>query len=143
MIERKYLPTLAELVDRLSIVQLKAIWIPENKQDYNEERALIEHDIDAILEEKFNVNAWRLTARDVRAIMVLMLCNRVIWESESRARAGGDDQDKLLKFSHSINGVRNTAKNVLATAADQRIDLKIDAFAEKLVSEFGAWDIFK
>ena len=141
--ERKYLPTLAELIDRLSIVQLKAIWIPENKQAYNEERALILHDIDIILQEKFDADGFSIKAREVHAIMALMLCNRVIWESESRARAGGDDQDKFLKFTHSVNGVRNTAKNVLATAADQRIDLKVDAFAEKLVAEFGAWDIFK
>ena len=52
MTERKYLPTLAELVDRLSIVQLKAIFIPENAAAYNEERALIEHDIDLLLAGK-------------------------------------------------------------------------------------------
>jgi hypothetical protein len=143
MTERKYLPTLAELIDRLSIVQLKAIFIPENAPAYNEERMLIEHDIDAIMEEKFNNSAWRLTAREVRAIMMIMLSNRVIWESESKARAGGDDQDHLLKFTHSVNGVRNTAKNILSTAADQRIDLKVDAFAEKLIAQYGNWDVFK
>lgn len=134
---RRYLPTLAELIDRLSIVQLKAIFIPENATAYNEERALIEHDIDMLLEGK------KLTAKDIRAIMVVMLANRVIWENESKARAGGDDQDKLLKFTHSINGVRNTAKNMIASSAAERVDLKTDCFAEKLVAEFGAWDIFK
>ena len=29
MEERKYLPTLSELIDRLSIVQLKEVFIPE------------------------------------------------------------------------------------------------------------------
>ena len=37
MQERKYLPTLSELVDRLSIVQLKEVFIPEHKQEYNQE----------------------------------------------------------------------------------------------------------
>lgn len=134
---RKYLPTLSDLIDRLSIVQLKAIFIPENAVAYNEERALIEHDIDLLLTDK------KLTAKDVRAIMVVMLANRVIWENESKARAGGDDQDKLLKFTHSINGVRNTAKNLIASGANERVDLKTDCFAEKLVADFGAWDIFK
>ena len=82
MTDRKYLPTLAELIDRLSIVQLKAIFIPENAQAYNEERALIEYDIDLLLSGK------TLAAKDVRAIMVVMLANRVIWENESKARAG-------------------------------------------------------
>ncbi len=137
LVQRKYLPTLSDLIDRLSIVQLKAIFIPESAQAYNEERALIEHDIDMLLADK------KLTAKDIRAILVVMLANRVIWESESRARAGGDDQDKLLKFTHSINGVRNAAKNIIAKGASERIDLKVDAFAEKLIAEFGAWDIFK
>ena len=145
MTERKYLPTLAELVDRLSIVQLKAIFIPENATAYNAERELIEHDIDLLLSppEVDARDCKALTAKDVRAIMVVMLANRVIWENESKARAGGDDQDRLLKFTHSINGVRNTAKNMIANNAGERIDIKTDCFAESLAQEFGAWDIFK
>ena len=34
---RKYLPTLAELVDRLSIIQLKEVFIPEHKEEYAKE----------------------------------------------------------------------------------------------------------
>ena len=34
---RKYLPTLAELVDRLSIVQLKEVFITEHKKEYAKE----------------------------------------------------------------------------------------------------------
>ena len=145
MTERRYLPTLADLVDRLSIVQLKAIFIPEHAAEYNAERALIEHDIDLLLSppEMDARDCKALTAKDVRAIMVVMLANRVIWENESKARAGGNDQDKLLKFTHSINGVRNTAKNMIAQSASERMDLKTDCFAESLVADYGAWDIFK
>lgn len=136
MTERKYLPTLAELVDRLSIVQLKSIFIVENKTAYDEEIALIEHDIDLLLAGK------PLDAATVRAILMLMLTNRYIWENESKARQGGSEQDKLLKLTHSINGVRNTAKNVISRWAGERVDLKIDAFAAGLVEEFGNWDVF-
>ena len=34
MSERKYLPTLAELIDRLSIIQLKEVFITEHKEEY-------------------------------------------------------------------------------------------------------------
>ena len=34
MKERKYLPTLSELIDRLSIVQLKEVFISEHKAEY-------------------------------------------------------------------------------------------------------------
>ena len=137
MTERKYLPTLSDLIDRLSIVQLKAIYLPQQADAYNEERQLIEHDIDLLLMDR------DLKAKDVRAIMAVMLANNTIWLNESKARQGGDDQDKLLKFTHSINGVRNQAKNIIASGSSERIDLKTDCFAESLVSDFGAWDIFR
>ena len=34
---RKYLPTLGELIDRLSIIQLKEVKIPEHKEEYAKE----------------------------------------------------------------------------------------------------------
>ena len=37
MSDRKYLPTFAELLDRMTICQLKAIFIPENKEAYDQE----------------------------------------------------------------------------------------------------------
>ena len=43
---RKYLPTLSELIDRLSIVQLKEVFIPEHKDEYSKEISDILHDID-------------------------------------------------------------------------------------------------
>jgi hypothetical protein len=134
---RKYLPTFAELIDRLSIVILKSIFIPENKEAYENEQELIMHDIDEILGES------KVNAHMIRAMLIIMLTNRYIWENESRARAGGSEQDKLLKLTHSINGVRNTAKNAVAKELGERVDLKIDALAAELTTEFGNWNIFK
>lgn len=135
---RRYLPTLADLVDRLTIVQQKMIFIPENVAEYAKERADIEHDIDLILIQKAIV----LTATDIHAICMIMLTNRFIWENESKARNGGAEQDKLLKLTHSINGVRNTAKNALARVDSGRKDYKIDALAADLPAEFGNWKVF-
>ena len=132
MSERKYLPTLADLVDRLSIVQLKSVFIPEHKQEYADEMSLIMHDIGML----------GVDAKTIHAAMVVMLANRVIWENESKARHGGSDQDHLLKFTHSVNGIRNTAKNVIAEASGGRKDYKIYCFAAELVKEFGDWNIF-
>ena len=41
-IKRKYLPTIAELIDRLSIIQLKEVFITEHKDEYAEEISDIE-----------------------------------------------------------------------------------------------------
>jgi len=135
---RKYLPTLSDLIDRLTIIQLKMIFIPERRKEYIEERELVLNDIDVILNELDH----KLNARSVMAITMIQLTNRCIWESESKARAGGNEQDKLLRFTHSINGVRNTAKNVLAEEAGGRKDYKIDALAADLPEDFGNWNVF-
>ena len=48
---RKFLPTLGELIDRLSIHQLKEVFIPENKKNYSKEMSDMVHDIDMLLKE--------------------------------------------------------------------------------------------
>ena len=86
---RQYLPTFADLIDRLSIVQLKAIFISENKEAYEKEMELIMHDIDEVLKEaEVNIDHGIIRAKMIRAIMVVQLTNRFIWENETKARAG-------------------------------------------------------
>ena len=51
MEQRKYLPTLGELIDRLSIHQLKEVFISEHKEEYAKEISDMIHDIDIILKE--------------------------------------------------------------------------------------------
>ena len=66
MADRKYLPTLSELIDRLSIVQLKEVFIPEHKAEYSQEIKDIVHDIQLCLNE-----GSEITAETIRAIVVL------------------------------------------------------------------------
>ena len=140
MTERKYLPTFADLVDRLSIVILKQIFIPEYREDYMEERHLIEHDLDAVMGRKSESLDHVLCGEDVTAMLMIMLSNRTIWQNESEARKGKRSQNKLLRFTHSINGCRNKAKNVLSF--HERQDHKIDCLAADLPPEFGNWNIW-
>jgi hypothetical protein len=135
---RKYLPTFSDLVDRLCIVQQKMIFLKDKRDEYVAERELILHDIDMILN-----SLPALSARAIMAITMLQLSNRCIWESESKARAGGSEQDKLLKMTHSINGVRNTAKNILSEEVGGRKDYKIDALSADLPPEYGSWNVFE
>ena len=89
---RKYLPTLSELVDRLSIIQLKEVFIPEHKEEYTQEIRDIVHDIDEILchEEIF------IDGKTLRAIIVLSQMNLHIWHNESEARKGNKAGENLL-----------------------------------------------
>lgn len=135
---RYYVPTFSELVDRLSICILKKIWIPENASEYQKEIDMIKKDINSIMDEQ---NGKGMIDADIlEATMIVMLSNRVIWENESKARQGGNEQDKLLKFTHSINGIRNTAKNIISNGFFERKDLKIDCLAANIPKELGNWN---
>ena len=136
---RKYLPTFAELVDRMSICLLKRVFIPENSGAYDKEIQDIKHDLDQIVKEK----DVKLTSEMIFATLVIMLSNRYIWENESKCRTGKDQDYSLLGITHSINGVRNNAKNVISDGLGQRKDLKIDCLSAELKSELENWDIFK
>lgn len=136
---RKYLPTFAELIDRMFICQLKQIFISEHADAYAQEINDIMYDIDLIIKEK-DIN---LTGNMIRQIGMIMLTNHFIWNNESKARSGESQDLSLLKLTHSINGVRNTSKNIISNEIGERIDLKIDCLAEGLPEEFGNWSIFK
>ena len=131
MSDRKYLPTLAELVDRLSIAQLKEVFITEHKEEYAQEISDIVHDIDLILNDE-NV---KLSGKDVRAIVVLSQMNLHIWHNETQYRAGTGDGN--LGLTHGLNGIRNTAKNMIQENVGGRKDYKIDCIAD----EFKDWDV--
>jgi hypothetical protein len=132
-LNRKYLPTLAELIDRLSIIQLKEVFIPDNKVLYGKEIADIVHDIQLILDA--NVGA-AIDADTIRAIIVLSQMNLHIWHNESNARNGENAGNKLL-LTHGLNGIRNTAKNKIQEINGGRKDYKIDCIA----AEFNQWEI--
>ncbi len=130
--ERKYLPTFSELIDRLTIVQLKEVFITEHKQEYSNEIKDILHDLDIHIKE----NNVVLTSEVVRAIVVLSQMNLHIWHNESNYRKGIKDGNNL-ELTHGLNGIRNTAKNKIQEVVGGRKDYKIDCLA----SEFKDWEI--
>jgi hypothetical protein len=132
MKDRKYLPTMSELIDRLSIVQLKEVFIPEHKLEYSEEIKSITHDIQLFLDENKN----NINAETIRAIVVLSQMNLHIWHNESNYRKGIKDGNNL-ELTHGLNGIRNTAKNKIQEIVGGRKDYKIDCLA----AEFKDWEI--
>ena len=132
MEERKYLPTLSELIDRLSIVQLKEVFITEHKAEYAEEIKAIVHDIQLYLNE----TKEPITAETIRAIVVLSQMNLHIWHNESNYRKGIKDGNNL-ELTHGLNGIRNVAKNKIQEVMGGRKDYKIDCLA----ADFKDWEI--
>ncbi|MAE82864.1 MAG: hypothetical protein CMB80_09030 [Flammeovirgaceae bacterium] len=131
--ERRYLPTLSELIDRLSIIQLKEIFIPEHKEQYAKEIKDVVYDIQIILHNSHEP----ITAEFIRAIVVLSQMNLHIWHNESKARKGLNAGENLL-LTHGLNGIRNTAKNKIEEInKGNRKDYKVDCLA----AEFKDWEI--
>jgi hypothetical protein len=130
---RKYLPTLGELIDRLTIVQLKEVKIPQHKEEYQKEIKEIVHDITEILT---TTKQLKIDGDFIRAIIVLAQMNTHIWVNEDNARNGEDVGNNLL-LTHGLNGIRNTAKNKIQEVDGGRKDYKVDCIA----AEFKDWEI--
>ena len=127
MAERRYLPTVAELIDRLSIIQLKEVFITEHKEEYAQEIQDIVPDLSDL----------GLNGEMIRAIIVLSQMNLHIWHNETKYRAGEGDGN--LGLTHGLNGIRNTAKNIIQDQLEDggRKDYKIDCIA----AEFKDWEV--
>lgn len=132
MKQRRYLQTLSELIDRLSIVQLKEVFIPEYKKEYAQEISDIVHDIQLILDE----TGGQINAETIRAIIVLAQMNLHIWHNESNYRRGIKDGNNL-ELTHGLNGIRNTSKNIIQEVVGGRKDYKVDCLA----ADFKDWEI--
>jgi len=109
---RLFLPPLAELIDRLTVDQIKEV-IFQEKTAIREEMKRIEHDLNAIIEEK-NI---KLDATLIRVIIALAQLNLHIWNNkdtmEAHHASEPDRYMELLKLSHQLNGIRNRLKNHL------------------------------
>ena len=132
MEQRKYLPTLAELIDRLSISQLKEVFITDHKEEYAQEIADIVHDVELLLTQ----TEGRVTGEQIRAIIVLAQMNLHIWHNESNVRSGKEGPSALA-LTHGLNGIRNVAKNRIQEVVGGRKDYKIDCLA----ADFNGWEI--
>ena len=130
--DRKYLPTLSELIDRLSIAQLKEVFITEHKDEYSQEIQDILHDIQLVIDSE----SAEVTSEVIRAIVVLSQMNLHIWHNESNYRKGIGEGNNL-ELTHGLNGIRNTAKNKVQEIVGGRKDYKIDCLA----ADFKDWEI--
>lgn len=131
--QRKFLPTISELLDRLSIVQLKEVFISEHKTEYSQEISDIVHDIQLILDEN---PEQKMTAEMLRAVIVVAQMNLHIWHNESAVRKGTAEPSNLA-LTHGLNGIRNTGKNKIQEVFGGRKDYKIDCIA----ADFKDWEI--
>jgi len=128
MSQRQWLPNFAELIDRLSIHQLKEVFISEHKGKYKKEMIEIAHDIQLMIDE----GELDLSSDLIRAIVVIAQINTHIWYNESNARNGKVQDPGLLQLTHGLNGIRNRTMNYILSLINDsgRRDWKIDCLAD-------------
>lgn len=113
---RQFALPLAELIDRLTIDQIKEVLLPEHKESFAQEMEKLSHDIDLIIAEK----GLRLSSRFLRIIIAMAQLNLHIWQNKDRMQEDSERYMELLKFSHQLNGIRNQLKNLLLEETGDR-----------------------
>lgn len=109
--ERKYLPTLADLIDAVTINQLKQVQLHDDTLAYAREIKRICHDIDIIIHEKNII----LNSKLIRVIIIIAQLNIYIWENKEKMQKVKEEEYlKFLKFAHQLNGIRNAMKNKIS-----------------------------
>jgi hypothetical protein len=126
--ERQFLPAFTELIDRLTVDQIKEVLLPDLQPEMAEEMKILCHDIDLIIEER----ELKLNSRFIRIIIAIAQLNLHIWKLKDEMQIFPDKYDKLLKLAHQLNGLRNQLKNSLLEEAgdkdksSQRTNFNID-----------------
>lgn len=107
--DRDYLLPFSELLEQMTVLQLRELFIDKTASIYANDIKNIEHDLDLIIKEK----DIKLSARLLRLSFLIGQINALIWIYKDRMLENDKDYIPYLKLSHQINGVRNVAKNEL------------------------------
>jgi len=106
---RQFRLPLAEMIDRLTVNQIKEVLLSKDKESYSREIAQLEHDIDLIIKEK----DIKCTARLIRVGIIIGQMNLHIWHHKDMMGIDPSQYGAFLKLAHQLNGVRNRMKNLL------------------------------
>ena len=110
--DRQFLPSFAELIDRMTVTQIKLSLIENGKEDFKDELRKISHDLNNII----NASKIPLNSELILTFINLSQLNLHIWNNKDKMQENLDNQDiylQLLKVSHQLNGFRNQLKNKL------------------------------
>ncbi len=107
--KRLHLPSFADLIDQLTIDQIKEVLKPKSRKAYAAEMKKITHDIDFLVRE----TGVKMSGRLLRIVIAVAQLNLHIWHNKDMMQADPRRYHKLLKLAHQLNGVRNRLKNIL------------------------------
>jgi hypothetical protein len=109
---RQFLPPMAELIDRLTVTQIKENLLGDASGDFYAEISKLVNDIDLIISEK----KVPLSGQLIRAVVMMSQINLHIWRNKDLMQENLENESEYLlhlKKAHQMNGVRNLLKNYL------------------------------
>jgi len=109
---KKYHLPLSELIDRLTILEIKLVLDPTSAESYLDELSRIKNDIVIELEGK----NYSLDLKTIQILITLGQMNLHIWYIKDTMKTQLEDDNsyaKNMKLAHQLNGLRNQLKNSL------------------------------
>jgi hypothetical protein len=100
---------MSELLDRISIDQIKQLLTGKNKDSVSGEIRDLLHDIDVLIGQ-YNIKP---SARLIRLLIVLAQINLHIWRAKQIMMQEPGQFESQMVLSHQLNGIRNQVKNAL------------------------------
>lgn len=112
---RKYKVPFSELIDRLTVDQIKLLKNMDDKANsLKMEIKDLMDDIDVIISNKKIL----LNSDIIRMVIILSQINLHIWNLKDKMSNDESNYDKNLKLAHQLNGIRNQIKNKLLDITD-------------------------
>jgi len=132
-VKQYHLP-LSELIDRLTILEIKLVLDSTRSLSYLDELSKIKNDIVVELEEK----NYSLDLKTIQILITLGQMNLHIWYIKDTMKTQLEDDNsyaKNMKLAHQLNGLRNQLKNSLlsldsgASASNVRTNVDMDGLS--------------
>lgn len=111
-IQKKYHLPISELIDRLTILEIKLVLKSDNTMEYLEELDLLKNDIQIELSLKRNDLSLKL----IQTLICLGQMNLHIWYLKDQMKTQIESPARYaenMKLAHQLNGIRNQLKNEL------------------------------
>jgi hypothetical protein len=110
--EKRYHLPISELIDRMTILEIKLVLDSKNSIDYLQELELLKNDITIELEKGSSIIDVAL----IQTLITLGQMNLHIWYLKDRMKDQINTPDLYasnMKLAHQLNGLRNQLKNDL------------------------------
>ena len=132
--ERQIVPDLSELIDRLTINQLKLVLRQDSPESYLSEIKDLMYDIESIV-SKLKV---KINAQFIKSLINLAQINLHIWNTKNQMQKDPTQFESCMKLAHQLNGIRNQAKNYIHDQVGGGIS---DKKTNTLTDNLTVWDM--